>query len=88
VLEDGIPHLQDVAGYAQVLRDPWDGGHAKIYQNLGYVPHQNRQPPNLGDAFHLGVLKGPRELDELHQLLVVVLGVESLGLRLHPCRLA
>jgi hypothetical protein len=35
----------------------------------------------------LGVLKEPPELDKLHQLLVVVPGVESLGLRLRQHRL-
>jgi hypothetical protein len=70
-----------------ILRDPWDGRHAKIHQNLGHVPHQNRQSSGLGDAVHLDVLKRPSELDELHHLLTVVLGVESPGLCLRQHRL-
>jgi hypothetical protein len=61
---------------------------SKIHQKLEDIPHQNHQPPGLGDAFHLSVLEEPLELDELHQLFEVVLGVESLGLRLCQCRLA
>jgi hypothetical protein len=88
VLQDDIHRIQDIASHAWILENPQDEGHAKIHQNLGHVPHQDHQPPGLGDAVHLGALKEPPELNELHQLLTVVLRVESLGLHLHQHCLA
>jgi hypothetical protein len=67
----------------RILGDSRDGGHAKVHQNLGHVPHQDRQPPGLGDAVRLSFLKEPPEFDQLHQLLMIVPGVMSLGLCLH-----
>jgi hypothetical protein len=43
---------------------------------------------NLHNALHLGLLEKPPELNELHQLLTIALGVEALGLCLHQRRLA
>jgi hypothetical protein len=74
--------LQDVTSHARILGDPLDRGHAKVLQNLGHVPDYGCQPLDLDNAFCLGVLKKPLELNELHQLIAVVLGVESPGLRL------
>jgi hypothetical protein len=65
------------------LGNPRDGRHAKIHQNLGEITHQDRQSPDLGDTLHLNILPETPELDELHQLFTIVLGVESSGLRLH-----
>jgi hypothetical protein len=67
--------------------DSRDGRHAEVHQHLGDVPHHDHEPPDLGDALHLGFLETPLELNKLHQLLTVVPGVEALGLRLYQCRL-
>jgi hypothetical protein len=56
---------------------------AKAHEDLGDVPHQDRQPPDLSGMLHLDLLEAPPEINELHQLLTVVLGDEALGLRLH-----
>jgi hypothetical protein len=77
VLQDDVNHFQDVTTYAQIPRDPWDGSHAKIRQNLRNVPHQNHQAPGLNDAVHLNVLEELLELGDHHQFLAVVSGVES-----------
>jgi hypothetical protein len=82
VLKDDVHRLQDVAGHVWVLGDVRDRGHAKVHQNLGHIPHQGHQPPDLDDVVRHGILKKPSELNELHQLITVVSGVESLGLRL------
>jgi hypothetical protein len=80
VLKDDIHRLQDISSRVQVLRDLRDRGHAKVRQNLGHVPHKGGQPPGLNDAVRHGILKKPPELSDLHQLITVVPGVESLGL--------
>jgi hypothetical protein len=54
-----------------------------VHQDLRDVPCQDRQPPGLGDALQRSHLQAPPELNDLHQLLTVVLGVEAMGLRLH-----
>jgi hypothetical protein len=64
-----------------------DGRHAKIHQDLGGTPHQNCQSPSLDDTLHLSLLQAPVKLDELHQLLMVVPGVETPGVCLHQFRL-
>jgi hypothetical protein len=63
-------------------RDPRDGRHAKIHQNLGDVPCHSRQPPDLDDMFCLSLLEEFLELDKLHKLFMIVPGIESLGLPL------
>jgi hypothetical protein len=83
----GARLLQDVISHAQVPGDPRDWRHAKVHQDFRDIPHQDRQPPGLGNALHFGLLKPPLELNKLHQLLTVILGVEAPGLRLHYCRL-
>jgi hypothetical protein len=79
VLREDAHCLQDIASDVRVLRDPQDGWHAKIHQNLQDVPCQLA---GLGDAFHLGIVEELLDLDELHQLFMIIPGVESLGLRL------
>jgi hypothetical protein len=81
--QDGAHCLQYVIGRVWILEDPENGRHAMVHQNLGGIPHQNCQPPDLGDLLHLGFLEVPLELDDLHQPLTIVSGVEALGLRLH-----
>jgi hypothetical protein len=88
VLQDDVHHFQDVASGAWILGDPWDRRHAKAHQNLGNIPNQDCQSPNLSDAVHLEVLEEPPELDELHQLLMIVSRVESLRPRFNQRRLA
>jgi hypothetical protein len=83
VFQDGACYPQDVARHAWVLGDPGDGRHAKVHQDLRDVPHQDRQSPGLGVAPDFGLLVGPSELNELHQLLMVVLVVETPGLCLY-----
>jgi hypothetical protein len=39
VLQDDIHYYQDVAGCARILGDLRDRGHAKVHQDLGYIPH-------------------------------------------------
>jgi hypothetical protein len=65
-LQDDVHLLWDVIGCVRLSGDFRDWGQAKVHQNLGHVPHQGRWPLNLEDAFHLGVLKKPPELNELH----------------------
>jgi hypothetical protein len=87
VLQDDTHYHQDVTDHARILGDPRDKRHIKIHQNHGDVPYQGRQSPGLSDVLHINILKEPPELDELHQLFTIVLGVESPGLRLHQHRL-
>jgi hypothetical protein len=75
--QDSARHLQDVAGPAWVLRDPWDGRHTKVHQDNRHVPHQGCQLPDLGNMHHLSLLKALLELDELDQLFMVFMGVEA-----------
>jgi hypothetical protein len=81
VVRDDAHCLQEVASHAHIPGDPQDGRNARIHQNLGDVPHQNRQPPSLGDEFHLSILEELSELDDLHQLFMIIPGVDSPG----PC---
>jgi hypothetical protein len=76
--QDGARHLQDVVNRARVSRDPRDRRNDEVHQDLRDVPHQD---------LHFGLLDVPPELDELHQLCTVVLGVVVSGLCLHQCRL-
>jgi hypothetical protein len=66
VLKDDIHHLKDATSRAWVSGDLRDRGHAKVHQNHGHVPHQGHQLPSLNDAVHVGVMKKPLELNELH----------------------
>jgi hypothetical protein len=86
--QNGARCLQDVVSPTQVPEYPRDGRHAKVHQDLGDVPHQDRQSPGLGDVLHHALHKAPLKVDELHQLLMVVQGIETLGLRLHQHRVA
>jgi hypothetical protein len=79
-LQDHVHHLQDVTSRTRILGDSWDRRHTQIIQNLGHLPHQGGQPTSLGDAVHLDILKKPPKLDELHQLIMIVSGVDPLGL--------
>jgi hypothetical protein len=85
--QDGAHCLQNIVGHMRIPGDPWDGRHAKVHQDLGGTPHQNCQSPSLGDTLHLSFLQAPVKLDELHQLLTIVPGVETPRLRLHQFRL-
>jgi hypothetical protein len=58
-----------------------------LHLDPGDVPHLDRQLPDLGDMRHLSLIQVLRKLDQLHQLLPVVPGVEALGLRLRQHRL-
>jgi hypothetical protein len=86
-LQDDAHCLQDVTRRALVPGDPRDGRHSKIHQNLGDIPRQDRQSSGLGDMVHLDILEELLELDELHQLFMVIPGFGSPGLRLHQRRL-
>jgi hypothetical protein len=55
-------------------------------QNLGHLPHQGGQPTGHGDMVCLDVLKKPPKLNELHQLITVVSGVDPPGLRFRQRR--
>jgi hypothetical protein len=75
-LQDDIHHLQDVIGYASIPGDPRDGGMPRSTRTL-----------DMSLTRITSILKEPPELDDLHQLLMVVPGVESLSLCLHKRRL-
>jgi hypothetical protein len=76
--QDGACRPQDTVSRTRVPRDPLDSRHAKIRQDLRDVAHQDHQPPSLGNVLHFGLLEVPLKLGKLHQLLMVVPGVEAL----------
>jgi hypothetical protein len=55
-LRDDVHCLHVLSSGNRIPGDHWDGRHAKIHQYYGNVPHQDRQPPGLGEPIHLGVL--------------------------------
>jgi hypothetical protein len=57
-------------------RGSWDRGHTKILQDHGHVPHQGCQLAGLDDTVRLGVLKKPVKLNDLHQLITIIPGIE------------
>jgi hypothetical protein len=88
VLQDDVHCLQDITSCARISGDLRDGGHAKVLEDLGHITHQGCQSTSLDDTVRLSVLKKLPELNELHQLITIVSGVESPVLRLHQHRLA
>jgi hypothetical protein len=84
-LQDHIHQPQDIIDCTWILGDPQDRRHTSTLQNLGHVPHQGSQPAGLDGMIRHDILKKPPKLNELHQLIMIIPGVEPPGLRLHQC---
>jgi hypothetical protein len=76
MLQVDVHCSQEVTGRVQIPGDPQDRWHAKVHKNLGHVAQQDCQSPDLSGAIRFDILKMPPKLDKLHQLIMVILGVE------------
>jgi hypothetical protein len=52
---------------------------------MGHIPHQGSHLASLDDMVRLNISKKLSKLDEFHQLIMIVSGLEPPGLRLHWC---